>query len=200
MDIYGRVRTFAGRSLTDCPFRYQGQYHDPETNLYYNRFRYFDPNSGTYISQDPIGLAGNNPTFYAYVSDPNTWLDVFGLDCKKVYKDVKVGQEIGPNSKVRRIREGTNGKAIVIGRSQEKRVDPSAKNINAEAWGGWNRNLSEPENVANNKKWIEGKIAEGYTVIDIGLDPTRKTKTGNMSKAKGPYYKIETEVAFGTKR
>jgi predicted GIY-YIG superfamily endonuclease len=33
-----------------------------------------------YISQDPIGLAGNNPTLYGYVYDVNTEIDVFGLD------------------------------------------------------------------------------------------------------------------------
>ncbi|MDR1603073.1 MAG: RHS repeat-associated core domain-containing protein [Tannerella sp.] len=52
------MRTFAGRSLSDCPFGYQGQYEDSETGLYYNRFRYYDPSSGAYLSQDPIGLAG----------------------------------------------------------------------------------------------------------------------------------------------
>ena len=79
LDIYGRVRTFVGRSLTDCPFRYQGQYHDTETGLYYNRFRYFDPDSGNYISQDPIGLMGENSTLYSYVHDTNSWIDKLGL-------------------------------------------------------------------------------------------------------------------------
>ncbi|WP_160110256.1 RHS repeat-associated core domain-containing protein [Porphyromonas macacae] len=79
LDIYGCVRTFRGRSLSDCPFRYQGQYEDEETGLYYNRFRYYDCNTGCYISQDPIGLAGNNPTLYGYVKDINSWIDVFGL-------------------------------------------------------------------------------------------------------------------------
>ncbi|GHT70543.1 hypothetical protein AGMMS50239_39050 [Bacteroidia bacterium] len=46
-------------------------------------FKYYDPKAGNYISQDSIGLAGNNPTLYAYVHDPNNWLDVFGLDCSK---------------------------------------------------------------------------------------------------------------------
>ncbi|WP_334072023.1 hypothetical protein [Paenibacillus sp. A14] len=32
-----------------------------------------------YTQQDPIGLAGNNPTLYGYVYDPNTEVDVFGL-------------------------------------------------------------------------------------------------------------------------
>ena len=47
--------------------------------LYYNRFRYYEPNTGTYISQDPIGLVGGNPTLYAYVGSPNNWYDIFGL-------------------------------------------------------------------------------------------------------------------------
>jgi RHS repeat-associated protein len=83
LDIYGKVHTFAGRSLKDCPFKYQGQYEDSETGLYYNRFRYYDPTIGSYISQDPIGLAGGNPTIYGYVHDPNNWIDVLGLDCKQ---------------------------------------------------------------------------------------------------------------------
>jgi RHS repeat-associated protein len=78
LDIYGKVRTFAGRSLSDCPFRYQGQYEDSETGLYYNRFRYYDPNIGGYISQDPIGLEGGFK-MYSYVINVNDWIDVFGL-------------------------------------------------------------------------------------------------------------------------
>ncbi|MWP50488.1 RHS repeat-associated core domain-containing protein, partial [Gilliamella sp. Lep-s21] len=31
---------------------------DVETGLYYNRFRYYNPETGLYISQDPIKLAG----------------------------------------------------------------------------------------------------------------------------------------------
>ena len=78
LDVYGRVMESRGdRSLV--PFRYQGQYEDEETGLYYNRFRYYSPEMGMYISSDPIGLAGNNPTLYGYVSDVNTWLDLWGL-------------------------------------------------------------------------------------------------------------------------
>ena len=49
------------------------------TGLDHNRFRYYDSNSGTYISKDPIGLAGNNPNLYAYVYDSNTEVDSSGL-------------------------------------------------------------------------------------------------------------------------
>ena len=67
------------------PFRYQGQYACLETNLYYNRFRHYDPEMGQYIQQDPIGIAGNNPTLYGYVHNPNGWVDPWGLSvCKPI--------------------------------------------------------------------------------------------------------------------
>ncbi len=89
-DIYGQLRNLRGeRSF--IPFRQLGQYEDVETGLYYNRFRYYNPDSGLYISQDPIGLAGNNPNFYAYVFNSNFEMDLFGLDLhhiipQEVYK------------------------------------------------------------------------------------------------------------------
>lgn len=48
--------------------------------MYYNRFRYYDPEQGNYTQIDPIGLAGGNPTLYAYVNNPNVKIDPFGLD------------------------------------------------------------------------------------------------------------------------
>ena len=79
LDVYGKVSNFEGRSLSDCPFRYQGQYEDEETGLYYNRFRYFDSSIGCYISQDPISIQGGL-NIYAYVYDLNSWIDIFGLN------------------------------------------------------------------------------------------------------------------------
>ena len=79
LDIYGKVRASYGDKRTNL-FRYPGQYEDLETGLSYNRFRYYDAGEGFYISQDPIGLAGGNPTLYGYVGDVNKRFDPFGLD------------------------------------------------------------------------------------------------------------------------
>lgn len=76
LDIYGGRRHGEGNPQL-VPFRYQGQYEDAETGLYYNRFRYYAPEEGLYISADPIGIAGGQ-NFYAYVADVNAWIDVFG--------------------------------------------------------------------------------------------------------------------------
>ncbi|RZJ93777.1 MAG: RHS repeat protein, partial [Hymenobacter sp.] len=70
---YGQLRQAKGDALV-CPFRYQGQYEDMETGLYYNGLRYYDPATGQYISQDPIGLRGGMLA-YGYVRDTNNWID-----------------------------------------------------------------------------------------------------------------------------
>ncbi|HEY0608391.1 MAG TPA: RHS repeat-associated core domain-containing protein [Chitinophaga sp.] len=77
LDIYGKLRKLHG-DRTLVPFRYPGQYEDLETGLYYNRFRYYSPEEGNYISQDPIGLEGGYH-LYSYVHDPNAWGDIYGL-------------------------------------------------------------------------------------------------------------------------
>jgi RHS repeat-associated protein len=61
------------------PLRYMSREYDAETGLYYVRARYYDPQQGRFVSEDPIGLAGGiNP--YAYVSnDPVNATDPFGL-------------------------------------------------------------------------------------------------------------------------
>ena len=49
------------------PVRFQGQYYDNESGLHYNRFRYYDPDIGRFVSIDPIGLAGGT-NGYGYAS------------------------------------------------------------------------------------------------------------------------------------
>jgi len=61
-------------------FRFPGQYYDAETGLYYNYFRYYDPNTGRYLRADPIGLAGMDPNLYGYVlNNPINFIDPYGL-------------------------------------------------------------------------------------------------------------------------
>ena len=60
------------------PFLFQGQYYDHETGLAYNRFRYYDPELGRYILEDPIRLLGGI-TLHAYVEDSLMGLDPLGL-------------------------------------------------------------------------------------------------------------------------
>ncbi len=61
-----------------CPIRFQGQWADAETGLYYNRHRHYDPVAGQYASPDPIGLEGGDRP-QGYVDRPGIWVDPLGL-------------------------------------------------------------------------------------------------------------------------
>ena len=60
------------------PIRFQGQYLDEETGLHYNRFRYYDPVVGRFVSKDPIGLVGGN-NLQQFAGNPVEWVDPLGL-------------------------------------------------------------------------------------------------------------------------
>ncbi|WP_016677410.1 RHS repeat-associated core domain-containing protein, partial [Yersinia pestis] len=67
-----------GTSQLRQPLRMQGQYYDTESGLHYNRYRYYDPACGVFISQDPIGLKGGlNP--YQFAVNTLGWVDPLGL-------------------------------------------------------------------------------------------------------------------------
>ena len=78
LDSFCRKSRKDNNKSSFIPFKYQGQYEDIETGLYYNRFRYYDSCTGNYISQDPIGLSGGD-NLYSYVQNPTICIDTFVL-------------------------------------------------------------------------------------------------------------------------
>lgn len=59
--------------------RFPGQYFDAETGTHYNYFRDYDPQTGRYLTADPLGLAGGVNS-YGYVGgDPLRYVDPWGL-------------------------------------------------------------------------------------------------------------------------
>lgn len=89
-EVWDRADTYI--DSVDNHLCMQGQYRDKETGLYYNRHRYYDPEAGQFISQDPIGLLGgvNN---YQYALNGLRWIDPLGLECEKIkWKGFSKGQ------------------------------------------------------------------------------------------------------------
>ncbi|SEB04310.1 RHS repeat-associated core domain-containing protein, partial [Lonsdalea quercina] len=81
-------RTVAETESADPGLAFAGQLRDSESGLCYNRFRYYDPAGGGYISPDPIGVLGGESN-YAYVQNPICWIDPFGLaECNIRYGDL----------------------------------------------------------------------------------------------------------------
>jgi RHS repeat-associated protein len=71
-DAFG-VPTSAPPAVTN-PFTYTGREYDAKSGLYYNRARYYEPTTGSFLSQDPIrtgqpyAYAGGDPADF---SDPS---------------------------------------------------------------------------------------------------------------------------------
>lgn len=74
-DAFGN-QTSATESIYN-PFRYNGQYTDEETGLIYLRNRYYDPQVGRFITEDPVQDGMN---WYVYcVNNPTRLADPMGL-------------------------------------------------------------------------------------------------------------------------
>ena len=167
LDIYGKVLAVDKGTEFDCSFRFQGQYADEETGLFYNRFRFYDPNSGNYLSQDPIRLIGNNPTLYSYVLDTNFWIDIFGL---KIIPTVTKGpnNEILTASATISIADiGTGSATNMSSRNYARKLgnaDDDAGHIIGKLLGGsgGKKNIFPQDSHVNRGKFaqFEGDVAE----------------------------------------
>jgi len=94
-DTFGNVERF-GNAVQNT-YGFTGREYDLETGLYYYRVRYYDPETGRFISKDPIGFAGGDVNLYNYVlGDPINWGDPTGLA-------VIYGNIVVTNEKVRNV-------------------------------------------------------------------------------------------------
>ncbi|EBW3212420.1 hypothetical protein DPD21_10030 [Salmonella enterica subsp. enterica serovar Remiremont] len=103
------------------PLRFQGQYFDEESGLHYNRYRYYEPESGRYISADPIGLAGGL-NLYAYAPNPLSWIDPLGLSKRCDY----LGRTPGKNSRTgREVIDRMRADGKIVGTGKNTRFEAS---------------------------------------------------------------------------
>ena len=164
----------------DQPIRFQGQHFDAETGLHYNRHRYYDPATGSYISQDPIGLAGGiNP--YAYPLNPLIGIDPLGL--KSCTGSARVLQG---NSRL--IGKG-GGYDTGPSNLEEYGVTKDSAAIIPSQWG-----LGNKKDARKKINKISGKLASGteFTCVrdilddkalrDKGVDPQKKLMDANPGK------------------
>ncbi|ABX37111.1 YD repeat protein [Delftia acidovorans SPH-1] len=97
LDPWGNVLQEYNPQGIHQAIRLPGQHHDRETGLYYNRHRYYDPVVGSYVNQDPIGLAGGVNKILYSESSPTSKIDPTGLNTVAIGAGVgaSVGGPIG---------------------------------------------------------------------------------------------------------
>ncbi|RMH87930.1 hypothetical protein EBB59_12390, partial [Lysobacter pythonis] len=75
-DPYGNARQ--SKTGFSNPYQYTGRERD-QTGLMYYRARYYRPDMGRFIAEDPIGLAGGLNTYGYVKGDPVSFIDPLGL-------------------------------------------------------------------------------------------------------------------------
>ena len=174
-DSFGK-QTVSSGSLTNS-FQFTGRELDSETNLYFYRARYFDPATGRFLSEDPIGFAGGN-NFYTYVLNrPIQFADPLGFSpqdvqrikaaCKRCtqgltdagYRLPGSGQGIAFRNDQLSNLNSLNGTHLQGCKSQANMVKPCLEDPKVPYDGGWQFNV-EP--------WWLGSH---YIVVGQGSDP-----------------------------
>ncbi len=77
IDPYGSAIIDPGNRI-ELALRFPGHYHDAETGLFYNRYRYYSPELGRYLQSDPIGLKGGMNVYGYAGGAPLTKVDLIG--------------------------------------------------------------------------------------------------------------------------
>ncbi|NET91512.1 MAG: RHS repeat-associated core domain-containing protein, partial [Kamptonema sp. SIO1D9] len=102
-DSFGNFRRSVGNDLgvTGGDFRFQGQWLESNTDLYHFRARYYDPESGRFVSRDPVEVIeyepqSSNPYQFVYhnphiYSDPSGEITILELNAREHLQGVLNG-------------------------------------------------------------------------------------------------------------
>ncbi|KVN15228.1 sugar-binding protein [Burkholderia stagnalis] len=174
-DVIARASKAAG-IVARSAIRFQGQQHDDETGLHYNRYRYYDSGAGRFISQDPIGLAGGI-NFYQYAPNPIEFVDPLGL---RKYVVIGEGQaSVEAYAAAMRVKHTCD---------EFRTIKKDWRSITADIDVGKGPSMGklwEQQAVARNATWIRQMAAEGYEFIDIGMD---------NAPNRSPFYEAEKKA------
>lgn len=137
------------------PLGFLGQYHDDETGFSYNHHRYYDADSGRYISRDPVGLIGGLNAFTYAENNPTQHVDPSGLATAE-------------------ITNRPDGGAGKTGSSKEKPLDPaiqeavdSAKGKMGGDWKGKAGKCAEIDALSQQAADIRKKLGPNATNAEV---------------------------------
>ncbi|MFB7405635.1 RHS repeat-associated core domain-containing protein [Streptomyces sp. NPDC056202] len=174
------------------PLRFPGQYFDPESGLHYNRHRHYDPDSGRYVSTDPLGLAPA-PNAVAYVDNPTTWIDPLGLaGCPRRGADgprhsVVLGVDVPPHhpsESLARFLRNTSGEPGYPGAHTYNGPDYSGEEAGGPIW------------MTN----VMAAVGDRGTTLSITLDgmPNSRGEVGNWSTPEDIVDAFQTAAQHGS--
>lgn len=200
-----RYRAWGRVARTDVdevrqPLRFQGQYEDEETGLFYNRHRYYDPDAGRYLTQDPIGLMGGfNP--YQYAPDPVQWIDPLGLTKGKGGCDPCCGKDPSAEARSWQGVSPANPTNIYTGIDSYENVVLRKGTILYSLYPGGAPGYAVQNHTLRKAK---GSVSDYYDLVQVSKDPGTDPVTGKPRTLRTEVraYRVTEDicVARGTAR
>jgi len=156
---FGEQTSQSGSSTTNI-LGYTGREHDAEANLIYYRARFYDPEVGRFISEDPLGFeAGVN--FYAYVqNNPVMFNDPMGL-VDTIYKvgAPGIGIENSPLNGIYNYVEASHGRYPIADNNNNPNDNLSVPIM------GFNNVWSERQTT----QWIADVVGQNMSVGNVNV-------------------------------
>ncbi|WP_442808830.1 RHS repeat-associated core domain-containing protein [Trinickia soli] len=161
VDGYGLTRHELVAEV-DNPIRFAGQYFDRESGLSYNRFRYYDPQVGRYINQDPIGFAGGDNSYEYALNMPTQAYDPVGLFVPLV------------------VFAGLGAKAL-FGAGVEVGMQ-AGKQVLFQAWENWEEGqpITDIKWTCIKVNWSQVGMSAAFSTVAPGLGATRKVVSKSL--------------------
>jgi RHS repeat-associated protein len=182
-DAFGAQTTTASTPDTYGFGAQYGYYTDTETGLELLTNRYYDPSTGRFVNEDPIGFAGGSDLYRYAGNNPINAVDPSGLNQLSVYDptnppaiqrftiDIPDGQSIAANVKM----------ALAVLPSIQKQDEP------------WNY----VGNLLDRRDWLSPYVAPG-TVGDWGRNFKRYPHSGPCDTSKtGPQQTLQWQRRLG---
>ncbi|MDQ1211386.1 RHS repeat-associated protein [Pantoea anthophila] len=171
--------------------RMQGQYLDRETGLHYNLFRHYDPDSGRFTQQDPIGLAGGI-NLYQYAPNALGWVDPWGLSRCSLGKESGRYSAIKPGPLDKELAETFSGgryKEIIL----SKDTSFYRAGVSTNPFGRF-FSLDKPQSIIQTRvdkavlpKWPNGSASVLDSVYEIKIPAGTKVYVGDVGYQNGFY-------------
>jgi len=193
-DPYGNLKAQTG--TVDTPLRWNGQYQDSESGLYYLRARYYDPATGQFLSRDP--LVAVTGSAYGYAADnPLNVVDHLGLWGFRMpdYYNFNLGYNF--------LSGRGGGYNVTITRYGKVFAGPEASRgtpgVSASARAGWINQCDKP-NADQVNKFVSGAGAtlSRYAPVGDGIvGPSAAETWGNLGSGSPNAFANEFGIGAG---
>ena len=200
-DAWGKIVKINGQNPEDVastnianinPFRYRGYYYDTETSLYYLQTRYYDPDTGRFISADGQlneGVLGYN--MFAYCennpvmrSDPT---GTFWGDLGKWFKNIgtKIKEYLTPSNVYGSVVSGSSVLTTALASSLNSAIKTSSRPRNVGAGTYAKQCKADLQSVSKFERGASKVLSAasyGAALIDVGMGVYDNVNTGASPK------------------